>query len=96
MRRADEKPVRPIDKAAAARRASWASRELPAGLPGRVRKHREARGWTQAELAEAAGLSTIGVRQLESGKRNPSLETIGRIADALDITVDELREPRTK
>lgn len=96
MHDSDEKPVRPIDKATAARRASWASRELPAGLPGRVREHREARGWTQAELAQAAGLSTIGVRQLESGKRNPSLDTIARIADALEVTVDQLRGAGTK
>ena len=77
----------------AARRASWASRQLPDGLPGRIRKLREELSWTQAELADAAGLATITVRQIETAKRRPSLDTAARLAKALDVPIDALYFP---
>lgn len=79
--------------ATAARRGTWAARPLPEGLPGRVRELREARGWTQAELAAIAGLATITVRQIETAKRRPSLDTAARLAKALDVPIDALYSP---
>lgn len=45
---------------------------------------------TQAELADRCGLATITIRQYESGKREPRMEQLSRIADALGISVGTL------
>lgn len=62
-------------------------------LGQRVRKLREANGWTQMELAERTGLSNQSISMIELGKRgakNPPLSTIQILARAFGITVDEL------
>jgi transcriptional regulator with XRE-family HTH domain/tetratricopeptide (TPR) repeat protein len=52
-----------------------------------LRAHRKARGLTQEELAEQAGLSRRGISQLESdARRRPYRHTIARLADALRLT----------
>ena len=64
------------------------------GLAERIRTERHKAGWTQAELAERAGLSWISVAELESGKqRNPKLRTIRRLARALGVSYDRLIPP---
>jgi putative transcriptional regulator len=55
-----------------------------------LRLARECRGWTQAELADAAGLRQVQVSRLERGLRTPRLETARKLADALDTSVDRL------
>lgn len=51
---------------------------------GRVlRRHREAKGLTQQELAEAADLHLNYVSLLERGLRSPSLEVTIRLARGL-------------
>lgn len=79
--------------ATTARRVSWCARPLPDGVPGRVRALREQLSWTQAELAVIAGLAVITVRQIETGKRSPSLTTASKLAAALGVTVDALTGP---
>lgn len=44
---------------------------------------RQQRGLTQAEFAKRLGTSQSAVNRMEQGKQNLSLETIGRISDAL-------------
>jgi ribosome-binding protein aMBF1 (putative translation factor) len=44
---------------------------------------REAAGWTQAELAEHAGLPAAMVRRLESGKHAANIAAVDRIDRAL-------------
>ena len=56
----------------------------------RIKAARKAAGITQAELADRLGISYVGVSQWENDLRNPKIETIQRIADALDIPVGEL------
>ena len=53
----------------------------------RIRSMRKARGMTQATLAKKLGVAYQNVGQWESGKRVPTLETLSRIADALDVSV---------
>jgi transcriptional regulator with XRE-family HTH domain len=55
-----------------------------------IRAHREARGLSLNATAERAGLSKTIVARIESGAGNPSLETLARIARALDVTVGTL------
>jgi len=50
-----------------------------------LRAWRRWSGHTQASLAAAAGLHPTHVGYLENGKREPRLETIIRLADALGV-----------
>jgi transcriptional regulator with XRE-family HTH domain len=56
----------------------------------RVRSARLARGLSQEELAEAAGLHRTYVGSAERGLRNVSLQNILRLAKALDVRPGEL------
>jgi transcriptional regulator with XRE-family HTH domain len=55
-----------------------------------IRAHREARGLSLSATAARAGLSKTSLATIESGVGNPSLETLWRIARALDVTVGTL------
>lgn len=55
-----------------------------------LRQARRSRRLTQAQLAEAAGLSLEMIGRLERGLTAPSFETIGALAVALGITPAEL------
>lgn len=60
-------------------------------LAERLRVLRKARGWTQADLAEASGLTRSHVSRLEGGDiRLPSRERLHRLAQALGTTPDDL------
>lgn len=49
-----------------------------------VAEIRQQRGLTQAEFAKRLGTSQSAVNRIEHGKQNLSLETLGRISDALN------------
>jgi transcriptional regulator with XRE-family HTH domain len=55
-----------------------------------MRRMRQEHGWTQAELAERAGLSANYVARLERGELGPSLFVAFRIAEALETQVESL------
>lgn len=55
-----------------------------------VRKLRSDRGISQEEFAELCGLHRTYISDVELGKRNVSLENIGRIAEALNMPLSEL------
>lgn len=57
-----------------------------------VRRARQACGWTQAQLAEAAGFSPNYVARLERGELGPSLFVAHQLCDALGIDVSALFE----
>jgi len=50
-----------------------------------IKKWRKVKGFSQKDLAEKCGSAHSYIRQLESGKGNPSFAFIGKIADALQI-----------
>lgn len=58
---------------------------ITAEFGGRLRLHRQKRGWSQEALAERAGLHYSYVSQVERGERNLSLHNIVRLACALEI-----------
>ena len=61
-----------------------------------VAAQRKSRGLSQAELAELTGTTQSAIARLESGGRPPRIDTLLRIAEALDCElVVELR-PRTR
>jgi transcriptional regulator with XRE-family HTH domain len=50
---------------------------------------------TLGDLARTIGLSKSALSQIESGKINPSLDTLRRLAEGLKITLASLFETRT-
>ena len=70
------------------------------GLPGaprfrltmgrRIRLIRQQRGWSQEVLAELADLNRSYVGAVERGEHNIGIDTIERLAFALDITMCRL------
>ena len=59
-------------------------------LGRRIRKLRQARGWSQPLLAKKSALNRTFMSDIELGKTNPSLATILVIVRKLNITVSEL------
>ena len=56
-----------------------------------LRKLRLEKGLTQAELAKKAGVSEISIRKYEDGSRNPKIQTLIKLADALQVSLLELQ-----
>ena len=56
----------------------------------RIKELREQKGISQEELAHRAGLSRTGMGFVETGKRWPRLDTLMKVAQGLNVTVDEL------
>lgn len=55
-----------------------------------IRVWRENRGLTQRQLSEAAGISKPYLSQIESGKRTGTMEVLSAIANALNLTIDDV------
>ena len=58
----------------------------------RIKHFREKRGLTQKELGEKCGIDAANIRKYESGKQNPKLATLNKIADALGVTALDLTD----
>lgn len=56
----------------------------------RIKFARKEAGLTQKELGGRLGITYQTVAQWENNLRNPKYDTLRRIADALDITIDYL------
>lgn len=67
-------------------------------LAKRVRDQRKQAGLSIEKLAEAAGIGAGFLAHIETNAKKPSIQTIGRIADALDVPVSDLFQdaPRAK
>lgn len=48
------------------------------------------RGWSQTQLAEQIGSHLSHINRTETGKYNPSLDVVQKLATALDVTIDYL------
>lgn len=59
-------------------------------LGKRIRKKREENKLSQAELAEKVRLSTQHISNVENAKSKIGLDTLVKIANALNCTLDEL------
>lgn len=53
----------------------------------RIVELREMRGFSTNKLASKAGISQSYLREVEMGKRNPTVEILSYICDALEISV---------
>lgn len=55
-----------------------------------LKRHREASGQSQEQLAEAADIDRTYVSDIERGNRNPGIKNIARLAKGLGITTAQL------
>lgn len=56
----------------------------------RIRQYRQEHGLSQETLSEKADVTPAHFSHIERGHTKPSLPTLIRIANALDITIDDL------
>lgn len=64
--------------------------EIVRSFAERLRQVRLARGMTQAQLAEGAGVPASYISDLEQAKAAPGIDLVARLATALNTTVAEL------
>ncbi|MDO4285501.1 MAG: helix-turn-helix transcriptional regulator [Eubacteriales bacterium] len=62
----------------------------------RIKKIREAREMTRAELGELVGLDQNRVQQYENGKRKPKIPLLKKFAAALGVETIALMDPTTE
>jgi transcriptional regulator with XRE-family HTH domain len=60
---------------------------MPVSFARRLRELREAAGLSQYELAKQSGVSKQALSKLERGERQPSWETVRKLARALNVSV---------
>ena len=48
---------------------------------------RNERGWSQQRLADESGVNKATINQIERGRRSPNVETLEKLAAALDVEV---------
>jgi transcriptional regulator with XRE-family HTH domain len=65
---------------------------LGAQIAGVIRARRRASGQTLEEVASRSGLSKTILSRIENGRGNPSVETLFRIARALEVPLSALVE----
>ena len=65
------------------------SRENGKTAGKRVKVMRISKGITQAQLSEMTGIQRPNLSRLENAKTNPNIETLSKIAIALDTTIAE-------
>ncbi|GKS59797.1 hypothetical protein YTPLAS18_33240 [Nitrospira sp.] len=65
-------------------------KDLLRRLGRRIKEIRKARRLTQEALAERIALSAQYLSRIESGYQSPSVETLARLADSLEVELWEL------
>ena len=59
-----------------------------------IKRFRLEKGMTQKQLGDKCGIADSAIRRYELGGANPKIETLIKIADALDVDVYELNPER--
>ena len=56
-----------------------------------IRKYRHKKGISQDKLSKLAGVAFHTITKIEAGNTpNPTIDTVKKIADALDVSLDDL------
>ena len=59
-------------------------------LGEKIKKYREIKGITQAEIAELLGVSPATVSKYEAGTLEPNIESIKKISELFEVSIDKL------
>jgi transcriptional regulator with XRE-family HTH domain len=62
-------------------------------LAGNIKRYRNHRNWSQADLAEKSGLSVVYLSDIERGNKWPYLDTLVKLAEAFELEIFELLKP---
>ena len=68
--------------------------EVRATLAVNIKDFRGRRNWSQADLAEKAGISIVYLSDIERGNKWPYLDTLVKLANAFNVEVHELLMPK--
>ena len=63
--------------------------DLKEMIGSRIQEIRNKKGITQDQLSEKVGISPKYLSSIERGKENPTLNTILKLAQSLDVNLDE-------
>lgn len=63
---------------------------MPISIGGNIKRIREAKGMSQKELITAIGMGAPMYSRIETGKTEPSLSSLEKIAKALGVKLSEL------
>ena len=55
-----------------------------------LRKYRKRKHYTQVELGKKLNYGSTAIANYESGRNEPSFDSLIKLAETLDITIDEL------
>ena len=64
--------------------------ELDTLIAARIRREREARDWSIADLAAASGVSRAKISKVERAEASPTAALLGRLSGAFHLTVSTL------
>ena len=64
--------------------------EISSKLGQNLKRIRTKKGMSQGDIARALEVHRAYISGIENGKRNPTLATIKKLADALGVSADEL------
>ena len=59
-----------------------------------VKNNREAKGWSQRQLASRAGVGVMSICRIEADEQSPTISTLWRISEALEVHVTDLIEEK--
>lgn len=54
-----------------------------------IKYYRNQKGYTQKQLGELCDMADSAIRRYEAGRAKPKIETLAKIANALDLTVED-------
>jgi len=67
------------------------NKKLSTIIAKNIRSHRKTKGFSQVRLSKEADVAYNTIVKIESGENpNPTIETLERIAKALDIPIEKL------
>lgn len=64
--------------------------DIKARLGRNVRKLREAKGWSQEDYADRAGIHRTYVSDIERGRRNPTITVVEKLAKPFEVQPSQL------
>jgi transcriptional regulator with XRE-family HTH domain len=59
-------------------------------LSHNLKKIRQDKGLSQLKLSKLSGVAQSSISEIESGKSNPNISTLRKLASVLEISLDEL------
>jgi len=65
--------------------------EVKSAIAANVVRLRAARGWSQDELAQRAGMHRVQINRIENAHAEPKASAVFSLADAFGVSADVLR-----